>query len=103
MSVIKNIVTSDIFVLGVIPLVIVVGVLYLCKIYKFSLIPKSLKPKKKGKFRMPKLNRKELDRSLGKAGKYEWTLEEEERPTPAKPPVHISEARVNFSSKNMYN
>ena len=85
MSLIKSIVTSDIFVIGVIPLVIIVGVLLVCKAYKFSIIPKSLQIKKKGKFKMPNIGRRELDRSLGKAGKYEWTLDEPV--TPTRPPV----------------
>lgn len=76
MSTIKSIITSDFFVLVVIPITIVVGVLYLCKIYKFSIIPKSLRKKKKGKFKIPNIDRKQIDKSLGYGGKYMWTVDE---------------------------
>lgn len=98
MSVVRDIIKSDIFVLAVAPLLIAFGILYVCKLYKFSIIPKSLKLKKKGKFKMPTLNRREMDKSLGRAGKYEWSLENDDvKP----PPVYISESRVT-PRKNMY-
>ncbi len=80
MSVVKSIVTSDFFVLVVIPISIIVGVLYVCKIYNFSIIPKSLKrrSRKKKKFKVPNISRTEINKSMGYAGKYMWSIDEDE-------------------------
>src|SRR5512139_1775359 len=76
MSIIKSIVTSDFFVLVVIPIAIVASVLYVCKKYGFSLIPKSLKKSKKNKkkFNLPNISRVPIDKKLGHAGKYMWSV-----------------------------
>jgi hypothetical protein len=132
MSIVKDIVTSDFFILVVIPITIIVCVLYVCKIYNFSIIPKSLKNKrKKKKFRVPKISRTEINKSMGYAGKYMWSIDEntgediepkkeskyeytyakENTEMSENKPSHYSAARVvpaynNSSSKsrkNMYN
>jgi hypothetical protein len=75
MSFVRDIITSDFFVLAIIPLTIIVGVLYLCKVYNFSLIPKSLrKRKKKKRFTVPNITRTQIDKNLGHAGKYMWVV-----------------------------
>lgn len=115
MSIVGSIVKSDFFVLVVIPITIITGVLYLCKVYNFSIIPESLrgkapKRKKKGKFKVPNITRKEMDKNLGRAGKYQWILEEDDRENSGNrendrtfrgPPVPISEVRVG-PHRNMY-
>jgi hypothetical protein len=122
MSIIKDIVTSDFFILVVVPITIIVGVLYVCKIYNFSIIPKSLKSKrKKKKFKIPKISRTEINKSMGYAGKYMWSIDEntgedinhaKENTKPSEnKPSHYSAARVvpgynnpsSNSRKNMYN
>jgi hypothetical protein len=121
MSILKDIVTSDFFILVVVPITTIVGVLYMCKIYNFSIIPKSLKSKrKKKKFKIPKISRTEINKSMGYAGKYMWSIDEntgedidraKENMGPSEnKPSYYSAARVvpsNNSSlnsrKNMYN
>ena len=116
MSFVRDIVTSDFFVLAIIPLTIIVGVLYLCKSYNFSLIPKSLrKKKKKKKFTVPNITRTQIDKNLGHAGKYMWTVDDNSSNESSLPqenvnkPFYFTEARVvpkplhKNSQKNMYN
>lgn len=94
MSIIKDIVTSDFFVLVVIPAAIVVGVLYVCKKYGFSIIPKSLRRGKKKKFKMPSIDRKEVDHALGR-GKYVWVAEENTRENNDNMNADVSNESVN--------
>jgi len=66
----KDFFTNGFFVIFVIPVVILLVLLSLCKIYNFSILPEDLKSRKTPpKFKFPKLSRK-------KTGKlYKWEAE----------------------------
>lgn len=52
---------------------IVFAILWACKYYGVSFIPKSFKKRKRKKFALPNLTRKKV----GKSGKYMWSVEDE--------------------------
>jgi hypothetical protein len=60
------------FLIFVIPVVIIVAVLYICKKYNFSILPEELKGKSPIKFKMPKISRKEVKNS------YKWSASDGE-------------------------
>ena len=69
-----EILSSNFVLLIIVPAVIAFAILWLCKYYDVSLIPKSLKREGKRKFKLPKLRRKKV----GKSDKYNWTVEDDD-------------------------
>jgi len=71
---IGEILSSNFVILIILPTVIAFTILWLCKYYKVSVIPKSFKKRGKSKkFKLPNLNRKKF----GNSDKYEWVIDEE--------------------------
>lgn len=69
-----EILSSNFVILIIIPTVIVFAILWACKYYGVSFIPKSFKKRKRKKFELPNLTRKKVDKS----GRYIWTVENED-------------------------
>lgn len=68
-----EILSSNFVILIIIPTVIVFAILWACKYYDVSFIPKSFKKRKRKKFELPNLTRKKIDKS----GRYIWAVEDE--------------------------
>ena len=68
-----EILSSNFVILIIIPTLIVFAILWACKYYGVSFIPKSFKKRKSKKFELPNLTRKKVDKS----GRYIWTVEDE--------------------------
>lgn len=60
--------SSGFFIVFVLPIVLLVGVLWLCKIYKFSILPSDLQGKPPQPFKFPKLTREKHGRA------YKWNI-----------------------------
>ena len=65
---------SRLFLLCVLPVVIIVFILWICKKYNFSILPQDLQGKRPIPFKLPKLSRKEQGRM------YKWTAEDRSDP-----------------------
>lgn len=103
-----EILSSNFVILIIIPTVIVFAILWACKYYGVSFIPKSFKKRKRKKFALPNLTRKKMDKS----GRYIWTVEDEiENPEEAENDIqnedvnyeHIKRENSVKNRENMYN
>lgn len=62
----------DLICLFVLPIIIITVVLWICKKYNFSILPKNMKGKKNRKFKIPNLKRVRTDRGL------QWDIADDE-------------------------
>jgi hypothetical protein len=101
---IGEILSSNFVLLIIVPAVIAFAILWLCKYYDVSLIPKSFKKGGKHNFKLPKLDRKKD----GNSGKYNWTVDdedesdEEESHDDRHDDEYIEVKRSHSSGRNMY-
>jgi len=100
-----EILSSNFVILIIIPTVIVFAILWACKYYGVSFIPKSFKKRKRKKFELPNLTRKKVDKS----GRYMWTIENEDEREPENEEEseddyeHIKRENSVKNGENMYN
>lgn len=63
---------SNFFLLVLVPVALIIGVLWMCKQFDFSLIPEGMRGRKPSKFKFPKITRKQKNRM------YKWDIEEDD-------------------------
>jgi hypothetical protein len=83
----------------VIPVVIIVAALWLCKKYNFSILPNDFKGKKPTKFKMPKLSR------VQKGNSYKWessSFDSDESSDDEPPHKNKNSKYKKLSERNMY-
>jgi hypothetical protein len=90
-SCITDYIFSSSLLIFIVPIIIIVIVMWVCKIFDFNVII----PKKKRKIKIPKIKRKR-NNNRGETG-YKWELEEDNS--------HVTNNahNINYNTKNMYN
>jgi len=103
---IGEILSSNFVLLIIVPAVIAFAILWLCKYYDVSFIPKSFKKGGKHNFKLPKLNRK---KDGNNSGKYNWTVDDEDESDEEEShddryddEEYIEVKRSHSSGRNMY-
>lgn len=61
---------SSFATLFILPIVLLIGILWLCKMYNFTILPDDFRGKKPKKFKLPKLSRKERNNA------FKWEAED---------------------------
>jgi hypothetical protein len=100
---IGELLSSNFVLLIIVPAAIAFAILWLCKYYDVSLIPRSLKREGKRNFKLPKLERKKV----GNSDKYNWTVEDDDESDKDDDESddeqeYVEIKRLNNSGRNMY-
>ena len=88
---------SGFFIIFVVPVVLLVGILWLCKTYNFSMMPDGLQGAKPHTFKFPKLSRSKTERM------YKWNVEDEDESDDESSEYEEEEGSPKvFTEGNMY-
>lgn len=85
--------STGFFILFVVPIILLVGILWVCKRYNFSLIPVDLQGKTPQPFKFPKLSREKQGRM------YKWNVDYEDDEDLSGYPIRRSST---FDPANLY-